>query len=111
MLFLKKPLEKTPICVTPVTEEDNLPSNDAPNKWPKGTIFITGDSILNGIDRSLLSQKWLVKVRQFPGATITDICDHLKSVLKRHPEFFVLHIGTNDTSKYMPNEIVDRVLA
>ena len=52
-----------------------------------------------------------MKVRQFPGATITDICDHLKSILKRHPEFFILHIGFNDTSKYMPNEIVNRVLA
>ena len=28
----EKPLEKTPISVTPVTEEDNLPSNDTPNK-------------------------------------------------------------------------------
>ena len=28
----EKPLEKTPISVTPVREEDNLPSNDTPNK-------------------------------------------------------------------------------
>ena len=52
-----------------------------------------------------------MKVRQFPGATITDMYDHLKPILKRHPEFLILHIGTNDTSKYTPNEIVDRVLA
>ena len=37
--------------------------------------------------------------------------DHLKPILKRHSEFLILHIGTNDTSKYMPNEIVDKVLA
>ena len=37
--------------------------------------------------------------------------DHLKPVLKRHPEFLILHIGTNGTSKYIPNEIVDKVLA
>ena len=37
--------------------------------------------------------------------------DHLKSILKRHPEFLILHIGTNDTSKYTPNEIVDVMLA
>ena len=30
--------------------------------------------------------------------------------MKKHPEFLILHIGTNDTSKYTPNEIVDRVL-
>ena len=40
----EKPLEKTPISVTPVTPEDNLLSNDTPNKWPEGTICIAGDS-------------------------------------------------------------------
>ena len=107
----EKPLEKTPISVTPVTQEDNLPSNDTPSKWPEGTICIAGDSILNGIDGSLLSQKRLEKVRQFPAAIITDMYNYLKPILKRHPEFLILHIGTNDTSKYTPNEIVDRVLA
>ena len=28
----EKPLEKTPISVTPVKEEDNIPSNDTANK-------------------------------------------------------------------------------
>ena len=37
--------------------------------------------------------------------------DHLKPILKWHPEFLILHTGTNDTSKYTPNEIVDKVLA
>ena len=37
--------------------------------------------------------------------------DHLKPILKRKAEFLILHIGTNDTSKYTPNEIVDIVLA
>ena len=37
--------------------------------------------------------------------------DHLKLILKRNPEFFILYIGTNDTSKYTPNEIVNKVLA
>ena len=37
--------------------------------------------------------------------------DHSKPISKRHPEFLILHIGTNDTSKYTPNEINDTVLA
>ena len=37
--------------------------------------------------------------------------DDLKPILKRHPEFLILHIGTNDTSKYTSNEIVDKALA
>ena len=52
----EKPYEKTPISVTPVTEEDNFPSNDTPKKWPEGTICIAGDSILIGRDWSLLSK-------------------------------------------------------
>ena len=44
-------------------------------------------------------------------ATITDMYDHLKPILKRLPEFLILHIGTNVTSKYTPGEIVDKVLA
>ena len=34
--------------------------------------------------------------------------DHLKPISERHPEFLILHVGT---SKYTPNEIVDKVLA
>ena len=37
--------------------------------------------------------------------------DHLKPISKRHPEFLISHIGTNGSSKYTPNEIVDKVLA
>ena len=37
--------------------------------------------------------------------------DYLKPILKRHPEFLILHTGTNETSKYRPNGIVDKVLA
>ena len=37
--------------------------------------------------------------------------DHLKPILKRHPEFLILHIGTNDTSEYNPKEIIVRVVA
>ena len=46
-----------------------------------------------------------------PGATITDMYNHLKPILKRHPKFLILHIGTNGTSEYTPNEIVVKVLA
>ena len=74
-------------------------------------VPIAGDSISNGGDGGLLSQKRLMRARQFRGATITDMYDHWKSILKRHSEFLILHMGTNDTWKYKPNEIVDKVLA
>ena len=36
--------------------------------------------------------------------------DHLKPILNRYPEFLVFHIATNDTSKYTPNEIINKML-
>ena len=106
-----KPLEKTPISVTSITQKDNCPCNNTPNKWPDRTICIAGDSILNRIGGKLFFQKPLVKVRQFPEATITDMYDHLKPILKRHPEFLILDTGNNDTSKYTPNEIFEKIIA
>ena len=38
-------------------------------------------------------------------------CDHLKPVLKSNSEFLILYIGSDNISKYTPNEIVDKVLA
>ena len=98
----EKPFDTTSY-VTPVTQKDNLPSDGTPSKWSEGTICITGDSILNGIDEVLLSQKRLVKVRQFPGETVSDMYDHLKPILKRKLEFLIWHIGTNGSSKFTPN--------
>ena len=66
--------------VNPVTQKDHLPSFDTSNKWSEGYICIAGDSILNRVDGSLPSQKRLVKVRQFLGAAITDMYDHLKTI-------------------------------
>ena len=33
--------------------------------------------------------------------------EKLKSIFKQTPEFLIVHISTNDTSKYTPNKIVD----
>ena len=49
-----------------------LNSNTVP-AWKKGTTLIVGDSILSGLEESKMSQKRLIKVRTFPGATIQDI--------------------------------------
>ena len=49
----------------------------------KGTIYLAGDTILKRIYGSLLSQKPLVKVRQFSGATITDMYDHFKANFRK----------------------------
>ena len=47
--------------------------------------------------------------KKFGACMLTNL--RIAPLLKPHPEFLILHIGTNDTSKYLPNEIVDEVLA
>ena len=62
---------------------DTLQSKDTENKcdvllelnnivpgWKKGTSLIASDSILFGLKESKMSQKRLIKVKSFPGATI-----------------------------------------
>ena len=102
----EKPLDTTSYAI-PITQKDELLSDDNPNKQPEGTICLAGGLILNGIDESLLSQKLVVEVRQFPGAI--DMYKNLKPIFKQTPEFLILHINTIDTSTHTPNEIVDKV--
>ena len=82
-------------------------SEDGP--WPKDTIFITGDSILSGLQPGLLSQQRKVKVKTFSGANVRDMHDNIKPVLWHKPEYIILHIGTNDVLNLPPNEILDKI--
>ena len=59
-------------------------------KWPKNTILITGDSILNNIEKSTLRKKFNVKVRAFLGADVKYMYDYLP-LLRKGPKHVVLH--------------------
>ena len=68
------------------------------SKWRKNTTLIVGDSMISGIDQQRLSVKErIVKVRSFPGATINDMYDYIRPLLKKAPDNVILHVGTNDT--------------
>ena len=78
------------------------------SKWRKNTTLIVGDSMISGIDQQRLSVKRrMVKVRSFPGATINDICDYIKSLLKEAPDKVILHVGTNDAPNSTSGAILD----
>ena len=83
---------------THINNTDNKQNN---NKKPtiKQYIELIGDSLLNNIkERGLKKDKEniLVKVRKYPGATSTDIVDHLKPTLRKKPSEIIIHTGTND---------------
>ena len=80
--------------------------------WPKGTVLIAGDSIISGINEKCFEGPNYVKVRSFPGATIADMKDYLKPLLRKNPTTLILHVGTNDASNGKENaeEILNELL-
>ena len=51
--------------------------------WPDRTLCIMGDSIINGLDERRLERNGIkVKVRCFPGASIIDMYDYCRPIIK-----------------------------
>ena len=84
---------------------------DDKSKWHKNTTLIVGDSMISGIDQNRLSIKGrIVKVRSFPGATINDMYDCIKPLLKKAPANVILHVGTNNAPNSTSRAILDNIL-
>ena len=68
------------------------------NKRKKIRVEILGDSILNGIEEKRLNKNVniTIKIRKYPGASSTDILDHIKPILRIEPDQILIHAGTND---------------
>ena len=67
----------------------------------------------NGIgckNESLSNKKHQIKVRCCRGATVKDIFDYVKPVLKRKLDFSVLHVGTNNVKDMTSRKIRDKFL-
>ena len=53
--------------------------------------------MFSGIEERRISKRdRLVKVKYFPGATINDMYDYIKPLLKKHP-VYILHAGNTNT--------------
>ncbi len=55
------------------------------------------------------SSKQNVGVKCFAGATVGDMSDYIKPVLRRKPDNIVLHVGTNDTTSRKATEIMNDI--
>ena len=62
--------------------DENKTKNNA-HYWPKGACLIAGDSMVEGIDKRRMSSKRVIKVRKFPGATISDMYHYLIPLLEK----------------------------
>jgi hypothetical protein len=63
--------------------------------WPEKTTLLIGDSMIGGIEERKLT-KLKTKVKSHPGATVDDMYDYIKPLLKKSPAHIILHVGTND---------------
>ena len=84
---------------TPIDVPPNKPVKDANVvKWPENTVLIAGSSMIQGLDGKKMSRRFNVKVRSHSGATTRDMYDHLNALLRKEPQYLILHVGTNDAS-------------
>ena len=81
------------------------------HQWPRGTVATIGDSVVSGLKQELLSnKKHQVKVRCCRGTTVEDMFDYVKPILKRKPDYVVLHVGTNNAKDMTSRNILDKLL-
>ena len=79
--------------------------------WPKETIAIIGDSIINGVmEEKLCGKGRIVKVRHFPGSNMDDINHHIVPILRKKPSHLIIHVRTNDASSSTWREILNKLL-
>ena len=64
-----------------------------------------------GIREELLkTDKHNVKVRFFRSGTIEEMEDNIKPILKREPDYIILHVGTNNATNLTVRDILDKHL-
>ena len=67
--------------------------------------------MVGGIDENRLATgKHKVKVRYFAGPRTGDMYDYMKPLLRKLPDYVILHIGTNDALNNTSREILDKIL-
>ncbi len=48
-------------------------------------------------------------MKSFAGATIEDMGDYLKPVIRKEPESIILHVGTNDLKSLSPKQVAEGI--
>ena len=85
--------------------------NENLQKWSKDINLIVDDSMLPGIDKRRISKRdRKVKIKNFPGATVDDMYDYVKPMLKKCPDNIILHVGTNNTVNESSKEVLGKLL-
>ena len=84
------------ICDERKKELKKLDHNHKYENAANRKAVIIGDPMLNGIDQyGLSNESFKVRVKNHPGVT-TDICDHLKTEIRKKPDIVIIHTRTSD---------------
>ena len=85
-------------------------STEESSEERKQSIVIAGDSIIKYVKGWELSDaKKRVTVKSFSGATVEDMDDFVKPLLRKQPDTIVLHVGTNDLRNSEPQKVADAI--
>ena len=101
----------TPRSTIPKAKNDRNQNGGNDAVESPSTVAIIGDSITKSIIGSKLAADRKVKSYSFPGATIEDIGDHIKPVLRRKLKHIIVHIGTNNLRADKPKTIKKKMVS
>ena len=79
----------------------------------KETVVIAGDSLVKNIFGTTTGKqdpRHYYVVKGFPGATVSDMEDYVKSITRKSPDKVILHVGTNDLKNSIPKVIADSIM-
>ena len=94
----------SPVKANPAQKCDS--SNN--ERWPRNTVLIIGDSMLNGIEEDRL-RKYNMRIAPFPGAKIKNMYNNITPYFKKKPSKVIIHVGTND-APYKPSGDITKEL-
>ena len=90
-----------------VTSGNNITSQSKQDQNKPPDVVVIGDSITKNIIGKKLSRNQNVNAFSFSGATIDDMVDFAKAVIKRKPKKIMIHVGTNNLKMDQPNSGAD----
>ena len=97
--------KKNPAGHKGVASGNNNTSQSKQDQNKPPDVVVIGDSITKNIIGKKLSRNQNVNAFSFSGATIDDMVDFAKPVIKRKPKKIILHVGTNNLKMDQPKKI------
>ena len=101
--------EKYPAGHKGVASGNNITTQSKQDQNKPPDVVVIGDSITKNIIGKKLSRNQNVNAFSFSGATIDDMVDFAKPVIKRKPKKIILHVGTNNMKMDQPKKIKNKV--